>query len=266
MTAYPVEQQQTAPVERVLAELESVAAEHQQDTRTVAPPQGPQDAADVQAMSPEERRAWFAATSGKQRWEVVGRKDQPRPPADPQYAARAACRGTSADLVELRSQAEGQPHAEAMCAQCPVFAWCAEDARDFPAHGLWAGVVLDGHKVAPGQRDGGSRADRADRINAWLADQLATHGPMTQARLLAAAKPHRFGIKSLREAADTLGVLRPPFGHVGPWRLPEVQPEQLDEQVEQPDEQQQPVAKPVHRGQRTQPRRLPRAKRKRNRR
>lgn len=263
MTALPAEQR-TDHAGRVLAELEAVVAEPL-EVETVAPLQSPRDAADVQAMSPEERRAWFAATSGKQRWQVVGRKDQPRPPADPQYAARAACRGTSVDLVELRSQAEGQPHAEAMCAQCPVLAWCAEDARDFPAHGLWAGVVLDGHKVAPGQRDGGSRADRADRINAWLADQLTTHGPMTQARLLAAATPHRFGIKSLREAADVLGVLRPPPGHIGPWRLPEVQPEQLDEPAEQPDEQ-QPVAKPVHGGQRTQPRRLPRAKRKRNRR
>lgn len=165
MTAQPVEQRsdhsarhraelQTVAAEqpgdegRVPAELEAVAAEPLEGHE--AKQQSPQDAADVQAMDPEARRAWFATTTGKQRWTVVGRTVQGRPPADPQYAARAACRGTSADLVELTSQAAAAEHVMHMCAQCPVLAWCAEDARDFPAHGLWAGVVLDGHKVAPG--------------------------------------------------------------------------------------------------------------------
>lgn len=51
---------------------------------------------------------------------------------------------------------------------------------------------------------------------------------MTQTQLREAGKPHHIGIKSLREAADALGVLLPPPGHVGLWRLPE-EPKQAEQ-------------------------------------
>lgn len=135
MTAQPAERVDHAA--HLLAELDAVA--QPADAQ-------PLNAADVQAMDPQQRRAWFASTTGPQRWEVVGRPDQSDPRPRPRYAEDAACQGTDVDLSELKVQRHAEGLVMDACARCPVLAWCAADARDHNAWGLWAGVVLNNGK------------------------------------------------------------------------------------------------------------------------
>lgn len=201
------------------------------DTAEVEAVPDPRDAADVAALSPDQRRAWFARTTGKQRWQVIGQGPQRRPPADPRYAQRAACRDVDADLVELTHQSTAAHHITDLCASCPVLAWCAQDAREFPSYGLWAGVVLAGYKAAP-ERPSGSPVDRAQVARDWLARTLTEHGPMMLSQLEGIARQQGTGIgsKGLKNAADALGIDRPPAGTAGLWRFPAHLGQEQDDQ------------------------------------
>lgn len=174
----------------------------------------PTTAADVQAMSPGERAAWMASTTGKERWRVLGDPGQPQPPRRPDWADVAACHASRVDLGELTTQAAGADMMAATCARCPVLAWCAAEAREHPAWGLWAGVVLINGR--PGRENRGAPRPDVDPAD-WLTDQLAD-GPLWLHELLDLGRPLGIGRGRLHRAADTLGIER---RKGAPWSLPQ---------------------------------------------
>ncbi|WP_151526073.1 WhiB family transcriptional regulator [Serinicoccus kebangsaanensis] len=224
MSAQQVEQQDSS--DRLTAELEAVAPPRDEQE----PVPQPRDVTEVAALTDEERAAWLERTPPKRRWEALTSGDLPHRGA--RWHEQAQCQGSDVDLVDLATQTDARPHALALCARCPVLAECATEARQHPAHGLWAGVGLEFGKPAPTQHlpAGRPKATRPkvtdDEAIEWLRKALRKEEG-TAAELRSAARDAGIFAKQLGRVADQLGARR---GSGIPWRLPEGTEQQEQEQ------------------------------------
>jgi len=70
------------------------------------------------------------------------------PDLDPDWRARAGCRGTEPTVMDAET-AEDERTARTLCADCPVFAECSAFAdRVSATWGVWAGVNRSGTREA----------------------------------------------------------------------------------------------------------------------
>jgi|GEM_PF-3661271 len=208
MSAQPAHRPTSDPTGRLSRELDAVA----DDARQQVEAPRPATLAQVAALTAEEREAWIRTTPAKDRWEALqaGR----RPPVDHEWAERAACASADADLVELTSQEAAQKYAVTLCAHCPVLAWCAADAAEHDAYGLWSGAVL--RHGSPAREHGTGHAKLAEAAE-WLAAHLDKHGPQLAPDVALAAAAFGMSRPMLNAAADHLGITR---RRGVPWELP----------------------------------------------